>query len=186
MLEEAVAELRAGADGAASRLDDWSPQLSIGISVLIPEAYVPDLGVRLGLYRRLGDLREDADIEAFAAEVIDRFGPLPEEVENLLQVMTVKQLCRQAGVEKVDAGPKGAVIAFRGNTFADPAGLVRLINRRLEAFKLRPDHKLVYRSAWETPPARLKGVRNLIGELAKLARQANANPPADSHGQRRS
>ncbi|MCU0837217.1 MAG: transcription-repair coupling factor [Rhodospirillales bacterium] len=182
MLEDAIAELRVSSgEGTASAMgaggDEWTPQLSIGISVLIPEAYVPDLGVRLGLYRRLGDLKEDVDIEAFAAELIDRFGPLPDEVENLLQVMAVKQLCRRAGIEKVDAGPKGAVLSFRNNTFADPAGLVQLINRRLEAFKLRPDHKLVYRCAWGSPPARLRGLRNLIGELARLAERTGRRSP---------
>jgi transcription-repair coupling factor (superfamily II helicase) len=178
MLEDAVAELRAGDAATIAGHDEWSPQLAIGISVLIPETYVPDLGVRLGLYRRLGDLRDDGEIEAFAAELIDRFGALPEEVDNLLAVIAIKQLCRRAGIEKIDAGPKGAVISFRGNTFANPAGLVQFINRSLNAFKLRPDHKLVYRCGWETPAARLKGIRALAHQLAELAEGATAKPRA--------
>ena len=173
MLEEAVATARAGgldaeAAGAAAQ-EAFTPQINIGTSVMIPERYVADLGVRLGLYRRLSTLVDKAEIEGFAAELIDRFGPLPEEVENLLQVMAIKRLCRAAGVEKVDAGPKGAVVAFHKNEFAKPAELVAFINRQAGAIKLRPDHKLVYQRQWDDPPARLRGVRRLLDDLAEVA-----------------
>src|SRR6266481_3836499 len=123
MLEDAVAAARTeGGDGAAP--EEWSPQITIGTPVLIPEGYVADLGVRLGLYRRIAALADRREIEGFAAELIDRFGPLPCEVENLLEIIAIKRACREAGVERVEAGPKGAVIALRGNRFANPAGLV--------------------------------------------------------------
>ena len=93
MLEEAVAELK-GAEGAADQ--GWSPQITIGTAVMIPERYVPDLQLRLGLYRRLGDLHGADEIDAFAAEMIDRFGPLPDEVEHLLKIVFIKTLCRTA------------------------------------------------------------------------------------------
>jgi transcription-repair coupling factor (superfamily II helicase) len=173
MLEEAVATARAGGldaeAGEAAAQEAFTPQINIGTSVMIPERYVADLGVRLGLYRRLSTLVDKAEIEGFAAELIDRFGPLPEEVENLLQVMAIKRLCRAAGVEKVDAGPKGAVIAFHKNEFARPAELVAFINRQAGAIKLRPDHKLVYQRQWDDPPARLRGVRRLLDDLAEVA-----------------
>jgi transcription-repair coupling factor (superfamily II helicase) len=107
--------------------------------VLIPERYVADLGVRLGLYRRIAALADRREIDGFAAELIDRFGPLPPEVENLLEIIAIKRACREAGVERVEAGPKGAVIALRGNRFANPAGLVELIQRHAGTLKLRPD-----------------------------------------------
>ena len=102
--------------------DRWSPQITIGTPVLIPEDYVADLSVRLALYRRLAEIEDEREIEAFAAELVDRFGPLPEEVEHLLQVVAIKALCRRANVEKIEAGPKGAVLSFRDNMFANPAG----------------------------------------------------------------
>ena len=154
----------------AAAAEDWSPQITLGLRVLIPETYVPDLGVRLGLYRRLGELADRAEIDGFAAELVDRFGPLPDEVNNLLEVVAIKQLCRAAGVEKVEAGPKGAVIGFRDNRFADPAALVAFIARRGNAFKLRPDHRLVLRAAMETPADRLQAVRSLCRALAKIAK----------------
>ena len=107
MLEDAVAELRAGEGRRGGQERDWTPNISLGLPVLIPEAYVRDLPVRLGLYRRIGALASDAETEAMAAELVDRFGPLPQEVENLLQVVALKRACREAGVEKLEAGPKG-------------------------------------------------------------------------------
>ena len=166
MLEEAVASLKTGGEIEEG---EWSPQITIGTAVMIPEAYVPDLQLRLGLYRRLADLRESADIEAFAAELIDRFGPLPDEVGHLLELVTIKALCRQANVEKVDAGPKGAVIAFRNDTFANPAGLLAWIAREGTLAKVRPDQKLVVMRDWEDPVRRLKGTATLLILLARLA-----------------
>ncbi len=171
MLEEAVAEAR-GLEVGEQGSDDWSPQIGIGMPVLIPESFVEDLNVRLVLYRRLASLTDSKDIEAFAAELIDRFGHLPEEVENLLQVMAIKRLCKDAGVEKVDAGPKGAVISFRHNTFANPEGLVGFMMDNAGTIKLRHDHTLVFNRFWETPRDRLNGVRRLLGDLVKIAQSS--------------
>ena len=125
MLEEAVMSLKAGISAPVA--DHWSPQITIGTPVLIPEDYVADLPVRLSLYRRLSEIEDERAIEAFAAELADRFGPLPEEVEYLLQVVAIKALCRRANVEKIEVGPKGAVLSFRDNIFANPDGLISYI-----------------------------------------------------------
>ncbi len=168
MLEEAVAAAR-GVDGNQTDGTDWSPQIAIGLPVLIPESYVLDLDLRLNLYRRIASLVGAPEIEAFAAEMIDRFGPLPEEVENLLQTVALKSLCRSAGIEKVEAGPKGAVVSFRDNRFSNPAGLVTFITDQVSTAKLRPDHKLVYQRAWDAPTERLAGVRRLTQTLSEIA-----------------
>ncbi len=171
ILEEAVATAR-GQAGEAAEAESWTPQISLGTSVLIPEAYVRDLNVRLGLYRRLSTLVGQGEIDAFAAELVDRFGPMPEEVENLLNVIAIKQLCREANVAKLDAGPKGAVIAFHKDEFANPAALVAFIGAQAGLVKLRPDQRLVYRRNWETAQARLEGARRLLIDLAKVAKEA--------------
>jgi transcription-repair coupling factor (superfamily II helicase) len=169
MLEEAVAELK---EGGARDDAQWSPQINVGIAVLIPEDYVADLNVRMGLYRRLGDLREANEIQAFAAELVDRFGGLPKEVEQLLQIVEIKELCRKAGVGKIDAGPKGAVVAFRGDKFANPAGLVRYISESAFDVKLRPDQKLVFQQNWPDEKTRIKGCRRILGVLGEIAEAA--------------
>ena len=168
MLEEAVVKMRTG--GALEEAEGtWSPQINVGTSVLIPDRYVSDLQVRLGLYRRLADLHEQSDLEAFGAELHDRFGRLPEEVEHLLEVVGIKLLCRAANVANVDAGPKGVVLGFRKDTFPNPAALVQWIGGQGTLAKLRPDMKLVILRTWRTPEERLKGTRQIMQNLVKLA-----------------
>ena len=168
MLEEAVAAARSGGDLEALAEEQWSPEINMGTSVLIPETYVEDLSVRMSLYRRLTDLQDQSEIEGFAAELIDRFGKLPEEVENLLDILGIKQLCRQAGISKVDAGPKGAVIAFHNNMPLNVEALMRWMQEQRGSVKLRPDQKLVSVRQWDSPAQRVKGVRSLMKELVEL------------------
>ena len=169
MLEDAVAELRAGPAAELVEARGWSPQINTGAAVLIPEAYVPDLNVRLALYRRLSDAEKPQDREALAAELIDRFGPLPEEADALLKVVAIKGLCRQAHVSKVDVGPKGAVVTFRNDSFPNPAGLVAQVQKRAADWKLRPDQKLVVKGEWETADSRLITAERILSTLAKVA-----------------
>lgn len=167
MLEEAVAQLKSG--GEDFQEDKWSPQIAIGTPVLIPDTYVPDLQLRLELYRRLADLMELEDIDGFGAEMIDRFGPLPEEVQHLLKIVYIKGLCRKANVEKIDAGPKGIVIAFRNGEFNNPAGLVSYIAEQTILAKIRPDQKVVLTRDWPSADDRLKGTAAVLIKLSRLA-----------------
>ena len=169
LLEEAVAASRTGTQNVENAPEDWTPQITIGMPVLIPETYVADLNVRLGLYRRLASLVDRREIDAFAAELVDRFGGLPEEVGNLLDVIAIKQLCRAAGIERVEAGPKGAVLSLRDNRFANPLGLVQFIQAQIGTVKLRPDQRLVVMRSWDNAKERLAGVRSLLEQLAKIA-----------------
>ena len=185
LLEEAVAEARASAAGEEKAAEDWTPGITLGTAVLIPDTYVADLGVRLGLYRRLAALIDRAEIDGFAAELSDRFGPLPAEVENLLQIMAIKRLCKEAGIEKVDAGPKGAVISFRANSFANPPKLIELIQKSAGTMKVRPDQKLVLLRDLEDKKDRVTQVTRLLVKLAELAKGAKPDtgpglPPASS------
>jgi transcription-repair coupling factor (superfamily II helicase) len=137
--------------------------------VMIPEHYVHDLQLRMQLYRRLGDLTDAREIDAVGAELIDRFGPLPEEVEALLKTILVKALCRTANVERVEAGPKGAVVTFRKNEFPDPSALVAMVSDPAQGVRVRPDQKLSFLRNWPTADSRLKGTASILSRLAKLA-----------------
>jgi transcription-repair coupling factor (superfamily II helicase) len=167
MLEEAVAALKGGDLGETQ--EQWSPQISLGTAVLIPETYVGDLQLRLGLYRRLSTLEKRADIDNFAAELVDRFGELPDEVRHLLDIVEIKGLARVGGLQQVDAGPKGAVIVFRKNQFANPEGLVAFMQKSRGGVRMQPDHKLVFKADWPQPEDRLRGVRTLVRQLAEIA-----------------
>ena len=173
MLEDAVAEMRAERGRRKSDDRDWTPNISLGLPVLIPETYVRDLPVRLGLYRRIGSLASDGESEAMAAELVDRFGALPEEVDNLLQVVALKRACREAGVEKVEAGPKGMVLQFRGNAFGNPGGLVGWLGTQKEQIRLRPDHKLAISREMQVTD-RIKTAREVLRSLNRIANQAKA------------
>ncbi len=172
MLEEAVLSLKAGITAPVA--DRWSPQITMGTPVLIPDEYVADLSVRLALYRRLAEIESEADIESFAAELVDRFGPLPQEVEHLLQVVAIKALCRRANVEKIEAGPKGVVLSFRDNIFANPEGLMSYIAQRGSDARVRPDQKLVFFEDWTSAEQRLKGTTAMLRTLAAIAKRAKA------------
>jgi transcription-repair coupling factor (superfamily II helicase) len=175
MLEEAVVSAKAGLSEPVA--DRWSPQITIGTPILIPEEYVSDLSVRLALYRRLADMEDEREIDGFAAEMVDRFGPLPVEVEHLLQLVAIKSLCRRANVEKLDAGPKGVVLSFRDNNFANPDGLFAFIREQDAAVKMRNDksgQKLVFLDDWEKPEERLKGATAIVRRLATIAERAKA------------
>ncbi|MDH0613490.1 MULTISPECIES: transcription-repair coupling factor [unclassified Agrobacterium] len=167
MLEEAVAEVKGDEQVQDS---GWSPQISVGTSVMIPEDYVPDLHLRMGLYRRLGELADISEIDGFGAEMIDRFGPLPKEVQHLLKIVYIKSLCRTANVEKVDAGPKGVVVQFRNKEFPNPAALVAYIGKQGTMAKIRPDHSLFLTRDLPTPEKRLTGAAMIMTQLAELAR----------------
>ena len=167
MLNETIAALKAGGGEAVE--ETWSPLITLGTPVTIPEQYVEDLELRLQLYRRLATLDDEAEIESFAAEMIDRFGPMPDEVKQLMVLVGVKALCRRAHVEKVEAGPKGIIVGFRNNSFANPAGLVRFITRQGSEAKVRPDMKIVFIGDFERARDRLSGARAILRELVQIA-----------------
>ncbi|MEI8147317.1 MAG: TRCF domain-containing protein, partial [Alphaproteobacteria bacterium] len=173
MLEEAVSMMKAGHVDETVE-DRWSPQITVGTPILIPETYVEDLSVRLSLYRRLGDLETDDAIEALAAEMIDRFGPLPEAVKHLVRVASIKALCRRANIGRVEAGPRGIVLSFRDQKFANPQGLVRYLSEQGSLAKVRPDQKVVFVRDWPRPEDRLKGTGVILTNLVRIAESKKA------------
>jgi transcription-repair coupling factor (superfamily II helicase) len=165
MLEDAIVELKAG---GVPKAEEFTPQISVDAPIMIPETYVPDLDLRMGLYRRLGDLEDRAAVDEFAAEMIDRFGDLPSETQNLMTIVETKLNCRQASIAKLDVGAKGAVVTFIDSGFPDLAGLLAYVERLKGAAKLRPDSKLAISRDWPTPDARLNGALQISRGLARV------------------
>ncbi|WP_299280692.1 transcription-repair coupling factor [uncultured Tateyamaria sp.] len=167
MLEEAIAKIKSGeTEGIIDGDEQWAPQINLGVPVLIPEEYVPDLDVRLGLYRRLSGLSTKVELEGFAAELIDRFGPLPKEVNTLMLVVRIKAMCKRAGIAKLDGGPKGATIQFHNDKFASPQGLVEFINDQRGLAKVK-DNKIVVRRDWKSDADKIKGGFAIARDLAE-------------------
>lgn len=167
MLEEAISKIKTGQMEGLSEADDqWAPQINLGVPVLIPEIYVPDLDVRLGLYRRLSGLSTKVELEGFAAELIDRFGKLPKEVNTLMLVVRIKAMCKRAGIAKLDGGPKGATIQFHNDKFASPEGLVSFIQDQRGLAKVR-DNKIVVKRDWKSDADKIKGAFAIARDLAE-------------------
>ncbi len=174
MLEEAIAKIKSGElEGLSAADDQWAPQINLGVPVLIPEDYVPDLDVRLGLYRRLSGLSTKVELEGFAAELIDRFGKLPREVNTLLLVVRTKSMCKRAGIAKLDGGPRGATIQFHNDKFAAPQGLVEFIQDQKGLAKIK-DNKIVVRRDWAKESDKIKGAYAIARDLAVKVKESKS------------
>ena len=167
MLEEAIMDAKAG--GQRLRPKDFSPQITVDAPILIPEDYVPDLDLRMGLYRRLNDVEDQNALEAFAAEMIDRFGKLPDPTDNLIRIIEIKLNAKKAAVAKMDVGPKGALVTFFDNSPPNIEGLLAWVAKLDGVARLRPDSKLVVTRSWGDPKARLHGALQLSKGLARAA-----------------
>jgi len=166
MLEETIAKLKSGQLTETEGDGQWAPQINLGVPVMIPEAFVPDLDVRLGLYRRLSSLTTKVELEGFAAELIDRFGPLPKEVNTLLLVVRIKAMCKRAQIARMDAGPKGATVQFHMDKFPNPAGLVEFLAAERGMARIS-GNKVVVRRDWPSDADKIKGAFAIARDLAE-------------------
>ncbi|MGI4876907.1 MAG: transcription-repair coupling factor, partial [Janthinobacterium lividum] len=178
MLEDAIVEARAGVAGVKAPEEGFSPSITIDAAILIPEVYVPDLNLRMALYRRLNELDDRAAIDSFAAEMIDRFGALPDEVSNLMQVIEIKQHCLAANIAKLDVGARGALVTFQNDRFPNGGGLMDYVARLSDRARFRPDQKLFVAGEWDGTSARLKGALALAKGLARIAGGASVKSAA--------
>ncbi len=172
MLEDAILAAKAGAAGLEKHDEAFSPQITVDAPIMIPEDYVPDLAVRMALYRRLNDAKDKAEIEGMAAEMIDRFGDLPDATQNLIRLIEIKHQAIEANIAKIDVGPRGTLVSFHKDDFPDPAGLIAYVDRLKGTAKLRPDMKLVINRAWGDPESRLNGLFQLTKGLSRIALRA--------------
>ena len=172
MLEDAILAAKAGEMGLERPAEDFSPQITVDAPIMIPEDYVPDLAVRMALYRRLNQARDKAEIEGLAAEMIDRFGELPSATQNLVRLIEIKHQAIEANIAKIDVGARGTLVTFHKDDFPDPVGLLAYVDKRAEAVKLRPDMKLVVNRAWGDPQSRLNGLFQLTKGLSAIAKRA--------------
>ena len=169
MLEDAILAARSGAEALPEPRTGFSPQITVDAPILIPEEYVPDLDLRMGLYRRLNEVEDKQGIESFAAEMIDRFGRLPQPTRNLMDVIAIKLDCRRARIAKLDVGPRGALVSFADGGFPNVPALFAYVERLKGAARLRPDEKLVLQRDWADAKARLHGASQLAKGLARAA-----------------
>ncbi|QPC99812.1 transcription-repair coupling factor [Qipengyuania soli] len=172
MLEDAILAAKAGELGLEAKREAVSPQITVDAPIMIPEDYVPDLAVRMALYRRLNDAADKAEIEALAAEMIDRFGDLPPATANLVRLIEIKHQAIDANIAKIDVGAAGTLVTFHKDDFPDPVGLLAYVDRLQGTAKLRPDMKLVISRAWNSPESRLNGLFQLTKGLSGIVKKS--------------
>ncbi|EAQ29972.1 transcription-repair coupling factor [Erythrobacter sp. NAP1] len=172
MLEDAILAAKAGEMGLEKAQDAFSPQITVDAPIMIPEDYVPDLAVRMALYRRLNQAQDKAEIESLAAEMIDRFGDLPQPTKNLVRLIEIKHQAIEANIAKIDVGARGTLVTFHKDDFPDGPGLIAYVDRLKDTAKLRPDMKLVINRAWGDPESRLNGLFQLTKGLSGIVRKA--------------
>jgi transcription-repair coupling factor (superfamily II helicase) len=172
MLEDAILAAKAGEMGIEREREGLSPQITVDAPIMIPEDYVPDLAVRMALYRRLNDAKDKAEIESMAAEMIDRFGPLPEATANLVKLIEIKHQAIEACISKIEVGARGTLVSFHEDRFPDPMGLIAYVERLKGTAKLRPDMKLVINRAWRDSASRLNGLIQLTKGLSGIVKKA--------------
>lgn len=168
MLKDAIDATKAESLGEEEVEERFSPIINLGISVMIPEDYIQNIDLRLGMYHRIANAESDEEIELIAAELIDRFGEIPNATNNLLEVMKVKLLCVKANVEKIDVGPKGIILKFHNDNFSNPDALISFISKNRLTSKLRGDQKLVLFKEWKSAEERLKGTKKSLENIVKL------------------
>jgi transcription-repair coupling factor (superfamily II helicase) len=140
LMEEAVAQIK-----GEPVVEALNPEIHIPLTAFIPESYVEDIDQRLALYRRLAKIERLEEIGDCKAEMIDRYGPLPEEAGNLLIKIMLKVLCAQAGVKLMDLKGVYLVLQFSSAHLPDAGALAAMINAASQRFRLTPDHVLKVR-----------------------------------------
>ena len=178
MLEDAILAAKAGEAGLEADRTGLSPQITVDAPIMIPEDYVPDLAVRMALYRRLNQAEGKTEVESLAAEMIDRFGELPQPTKNLIRLIEIKAQAIQACIAKIEVGARGTLVTFHKDEFPDPHGLIAYVERLKDTAKLRPDMKLQINRAWGDPQSRLNGLFQLTKGLSAIVRKAEKKKAA--------
>lgn len=139
MLDEAVAELQ---NTNSSQNTDFTPSINLAIPVYIPANYIADSSLRLAIYRRAANLKNHTEIEAFIDEMVDRFGSIPNEFQNLLKIVHIKHKCQELKIESLDSGPNGFVIKFSKN-YDVSERVMAFVAKHPRHTKIKPDNKLI-------------------------------------------
>ncbi len=136
LLERAVAGLKSGKPADLEQPLDAGPEVELHLPALIPEDYVPDVHLRLVLYKRIAGAESREELDELKVELIDRFGPLPPYAQSLFRVTQIKLRAAQLGIRKIDAGATGGYIVFDETNKIDAARVVKLIQSRPKDYRL--------------------------------------------------
>jgi transcription-repair coupling factor (superfamily II helicase) len=176
LLARAVDSLRAGQEPDLEAPLDAGVDINLHIAALLPDDYVPDVHLRLMLYKRISGTRNEEELRELQVELIDRFGLLPVAAKNLMRIAALKQRASALGIEKIDAADAGGYVVFGGNSRIDPVALVKLVQNDGRSYRLQGSHRLSFRLDLGNVETRFRAIEDLIHRLAPEAEGEQVSP----------
>ena len=166
LLARAVHALRAGDLPQLDRPLDHGLEVELGEPALLPDSYVPDVHLRLVLYKRIASASSEEQLKDLQIELIDRFGLLPVPAQNLIATTELKLFCSGLGINKIEAYDSGGRILFDKEPKIDVDQLLALLQRQSSVFKLTGNEKLYFTVELPTIENRIEYIRNIINTIA--------------------
>lgn len=166
MLEQAVQSIRAGEEIDIESVSNPHGEINLHIPALIPDDYLPDIQLRLTLYKRIANAESNEALRELKVEMIDRFGLLPQQVKNLFTVTELKLKVQPLGIERIDSSPSGGFLEFAAKTKIQPIKIVNLVQEQPRIFKFKGATKLSFTLAFENPEKRVEWLYDFIDKLA--------------------
>ncbi len=165
LLGRAVAALKRGDKIDLDKPLNAGVEINLHLPALLPEDYVPDVHLRLMLYKRITSAGDQGELRDLQIELIDRFGLLPEAAKNHMRIAAIKLSAIALGVEKIDAAEKGGYLVFGEQTGTDPVALVNLVQNEGQVYRLSGAHRLQFRVDLSDPQIRFRFVEELLDNL---------------------
>ncbi|HEY0942696.1 MAG TPA: transcription-repair coupling factor [Steroidobacter sp.] len=167
MLERAVNALKSGKVPQLDEPMHQGPEVDLHLPALLPDEYLPDVHLRLVLYKRIAAAKTNEELRELQVEMIDRFGLLPPPAKNLFRIAEFKQAARNLGLRKIDVGPGGGSVTFESDTKVEPGALIRYVQRNSRTHRLEGGNKLRFTTNLEQEELRFTAVEQLLSELSK-------------------
>ncbi|HEY5809902.1 MAG TPA: transcription-repair coupling factor [Povalibacter sp.] len=178
MLERAVTALKAGKIPDLEGSMHQGPEVELHLPALLPDDYLPDVHLRLVLYKRIAAAAGNDELRELQVEMIDRFGLLPPAAKNLFRIAELKVAARALGLRKIDIGPGGGSVTFEADTRVEPGTLIRYVQQNSRTHRLDGGVKLRFTLKLEQEARRFETAEQLIEALSKKAPAAEAKPAA--------
>ncbi len=166
LLGRAVESLRAGKEPDLEAPLDTGVDINLHVAALLPDDYVPDVHLRLILYKRVASCETPGDLRELQVELIDRFGLLPAATKNLMRIAAIKKVAAGLGIEKIDAADSGGYIVFGPDSHIDPVALVQLVQNDSRTYRLQGSHRLQFRLDLGKLETRFATIEKLLDTLA--------------------
>jgi len=166
LLGRAVDSLKSGKEPDLDAPFDSGVDINLHVPALLPDDYIPDVHLRLMLYKRISAADNEEDLRELQIELIDRFGLLPDASKNLIRIASIKKTALALGVEKIDAADGGGYLIFAAESHIDPVALVQLVQNNSRRYRLQGSHRLQITDEWVDIEKRFGAIENLLQHLS--------------------